>query len=136
MRSELATSVSLAGARSLAHARRDGRRRVRRRRRSGHQLSEPTTVAIGPDGDLYISDPGKNRIRKGGPQERVRRWGDPAEERIRRRETDEALGREDQRGQNTSVFAHARRVRPMIRRATPDDAPAISALFVRARDEM
>jgi hypothetical protein len=28
------------------------------------QLSEPTSVAIGPDGDLYISDWGNNRIRK------------------------------------------------------------------------
>jgi hypothetical protein len=28
------------------------------------QLSEPTTVAVGPDGDLYISDWGNSRIRK------------------------------------------------------------------------
>jgi hypothetical protein len=28
------------------------------------QLSEPTSVVIGPDGDLYISDWGNNRIRK------------------------------------------------------------------------
>jgi NHL repeat len=28
------------------------------------QLSEPTTVAIGPDADLYVSDYGNNRIRK------------------------------------------------------------------------
>jgi hypothetical protein len=28
------------------------------------QLSEPTSVAIGPDGDMYISDWGNDRIRK------------------------------------------------------------------------
>jgi serine/threonine-protein kinase len=27
------------------------------------KLSEPTTVAVGPDGNLYVSDWGNNRIR-------------------------------------------------------------------------